>query len=124
MSGLLYVPRPVSRPEQVQLKKEIAALTAKNKLLQNKVVELEKELYVIRTTKTFKKIRELEKRVDDTLHEFKEANDEHLRYSKEFEYWMEDTRSKNEELILKNEELIKENNRLRTENEELNARLR
>lgn len=117
MSGLLYVPRPVSRTEQVQLKQEIRVLTTQNKLLQQKIIKLEKELYAIRTTDSFKKIQELERRVDDTLREFKQANDEHLRYGNEFEHWMEDTRSKNEELM-------KENSRLRVENEELkNTRL-
>ena len=131
MSKFLYVPRPVSRPEQVKLKEELRELTRQNKTLRENVIMLEKEIHIMRTTETFKKIQGLEKKVDDTLREFKEANDEHLRYSKEFEYWVEDTRSKNEELILKNEELIlkneeliEENSRLRVENEELkNTRL-
>ena len=106
MSNFLYVPRPVSRPEQVKLKEELRELTRQNKTLQQKIISLEKELYAIRTTDSFKRIKELEKKVDDTLREYKQANDEHLRYSKEFEYWMKDTRSKNEELI-------KENSRLR-----------
>ena len=111
-------PQPVSRPEQM------AKLVAENKALRNKVINLEHELYVMRNTDLFKKIRWLEKRYDDTLREYKQANDAHLRYGKEFVDWMEDTRSKNEELILKNEELIKENSRLRVENEELkNTRL-
>ena len=139
MSGFLYVPRPVNRPvprsvprtEQVQLKQEMRVLTTQNKLLQQKIISLEKELYAIRTTDSFKRIKELEKKVDDTLREYKQANNEHLRYGKEFVDWMEDTRSKNEELMLryeelmlKNEELIRENGRLRVENEELkNTRL-
>ena len=124
MSKFLYVPRPVSRPEQVKLKEELRELTRQNKTLRENVIMLEKEIHIMRTTDSFKRINELEKKVDDTLREFKEANDEHLRYSKEFEYWMEDTRLKNEELILQNEELIRENSRLRVENEELkNTRL-
>ena len=108
MSTMSVFPQPVSRPEQVQLKEEMRALTTQNKLLQQKIISLEKELYAIRNTDLFKKIRRLERRLDDTLREFKQANEEHLQYSKEFEDWMRDTRSKNEELM-------KENSRLREE---------
>ena len=34
-------PQPVSRPEQVQLKKQMAQLVTENKALRNKVVNLE-----------------------------------------------------------------------------------
>ena len=108
MCTMSVFPQPVSRPEQVQLKKQMANLVAENKVLQDKVVNLEHKLYVMRNTDLFKKIRRLERRLDDTLREFKQANEEHLQYSKEFEDWMRDTRSKNEELM-------KENSRLREE---------